>query len=131
MKTIDDFTTMAGLEALASDESVKVPGGLSDSIRYNLNALSFLEGEEPVKKRWTAGSISSIAAAIVILAGVGFGIAHVSNTPKDTFTDPYLAYAQLEETFSMISSKMDKGLSLAQEAEVMINKTNEIMKKIN
>ena len=131
MKKLDEFTSISELETIASDETVKVPEGLRDSISLTINALSFLEEEEPVRKRSVFARITGIAAAVALLAGVGFGIGHAASTPKDTFTDPYLAYAQLEETFTLISSKMDKGLSMAQEAETMITRTNEIMNKIN
>ncbi|MDO5442406.1 MAG: hypothetical protein Q4G10_01920 [Bacteroidia bacterium] len=131
MKTFDEFTSMTELEAIASDDSVKVPEGLRDSINSSLNALSFLDEGSASGKSGALARISGIAAAIAVLVGVGFGIIHASNSPKDTFSDPYLAYAQLEETFTLISAKMDKGLSMAQEAEAMINRTNEIMNKIN
>ncbi len=47
----------------------------------------------------------------------------VRNQPKDTFDDPHLAYAELEKTFSYISSKVDKGLEIASEAEPVFTKT--------
>lgn len=131
MKTSDEFTSIAELEAIASDKSVEVPSGLREDVSLTINALSFLDEEEPVIKRRNFTRIAGIAASAAILLGIGFGIGHAANSPKDTFTDPYLAYAQLEETFSMISDKMDKGLTMASEAGNMISKTNEIMNKIN
>ena len=50
--------------------------------------------------------------------------------PKDTFTDPMLAYAQIEHTFSYIESKMEKGLEIAAEAEPSLEKTNRIINSI-
>lgn len=116
------------LKAIAEDKSVTVPEGMMDRIAADLDALAFLE-EKPVKKTRFITVATSVAASLALLVGIGLGIK--SRTPEDTFTDPYLAYAQLEETFALISSKMDKGLSMAQGAETVLVKTNEIIEKIN
>ena len=44
----------------------------------------------------------------------------MSDEPKDTFDDPKQAYAELERTMSLISSKMQQGMELASEAVPVI-----------
>ena len=131
MKQMEEFTDMSLLKAIAGDKEISVPERLEDDIRATLNMMSFLNEEEPAKKVSIFSRVAGIAASVILLAGIGLGINHFASAPKDTFTDPYLAYAQLEETFALISSKMDKGLSMAQEAGTVIVRTNEIMEKIN
>lgn len=118
------------LKAIAEDKSVPVPEGMMDDISAGIDTLAFLQ-EKPASRTRFASIAASVAAAVAVLLGVGLGIGHDSRMPEDTFTDPYLAYAQLEETFALISSKMDKGLSMAQEAGTVLARTNEIMEKIN
>lgn len=119
------------LKAIAEDKSVNTPEGMRDKIKAGLNAMDFLEEKPVIRTRFITAAVS-VAAALAVIIGISLGInSHNSRMPEDTFTDPYLAYAQLEETFAMISSKMDKGLSIAQEAETVLAKTNEIMEKIN
>ena len=129
METID--TDILKLKAIAEDKSVNAPEGMMDKIEAGLNAMAFLEEKPVTRTRFITAAVSA-AASLTVIIGIGLGISsRNSRMPEDTFTDPYLAYAQLEETFAMISSKMDKGLSIAQEAETVIAKTNEIMEKIN
>ena len=45
------------------------------------------------------------------------------NEPKDTFDDPYLAYAELEKAFTRMSGEIRKGVSMAQQSEEIIEKT--------
>ena len=49
--------------------------------------------------------------------------AFLTTIDKATFDDPLLAYAELEKTFSYISSKVDRGLDLASAAEPALEKT--------
>ena len=48
----------------------------------------------------------------------------IPSQPKDTFSDPELAYAEIEKTFLYISSKMDRGLEIASEAEPVLETAN-------
>ena len=50
---------------------------------------------------------------------------------KDTYDDPELAYAQVEETFKLISSKMADGVALAAESGKQAGKPAQIIDKIN
>ena len=130
MKELENMS-MHELEAIALDGSVKVPEGLRGSISKDLDTLAFLAGVSPARPRrilYAAG----IAASIVLFVGIGLGINGLGSRPKDTFTDPQQAYAMLQESFSLISSKMDKCVdSMAKETSAVLSKTNQIMDKIN
>lgn len=130
MKNLENDIDILKLKAIAEDKAVSVPDGFRDEMNASLNALAFIS-EEPVRKNRALRYAVSIAASLAVLVSVGIGLNSGRNSrlPEDTFSDPYLAYTQLEETFAMISSKMDKGLSIAQEAGDALVKTNEIMEK--
>ena len=48
--------------------------------------------------------------------------------PKDTFDDPYLAYAELERVLATISEGVKKGMDMLEESEYVIEKSTEIFK---
>ena len=63
------------------------------------------------------------AAAVTLLAGTALGIVNWQNQPKDTFDDPYLAYAELEKAFATMSDSLQKGLAMADKSEDIIDRT--------
>ena len=72
--------------------------------------------------------IAAAAAAIALL----IMLPRLSEAPlRDTYDDPELAYAQVEETFKMISSKMAGGVALAAESGKQAGKPAQIIDKIN
>ena len=128
MKEMDTLS-IKELEAIALDSSVEVPEGFGQSIRQGLDTLAFLEESSvrPRRIRYAAG----IAASLALLVGIGLGVNGYVSRPKDTFSDPQQAYAMLEASFSLISSKMDKGVaSVTHETEAVLTKTNEIIDKL-
>ena len=60
--------------------------------------------------------------AAALLVGVVSGIARWQNEPKDTFDDPYMAYAELEKAFVKMSGGMQKALAMAEESEAALDK---------
>ena len=129
MKEMENMS-IKELEAIALDSSIQVPDGFGQNIRQGIDTLAFLEGASSSRPRriWYA---ASIAASLELLVGIGLGVNGYMNRPKDTFSDPHQAYAMLEESFSLISSKMDKGVaSLTHETEAVLTKTNEIIDKL-
>ena len=128
MKEMDTLS-IKELEAIALDSSVEVPEGFGQSIRQGLDTLAFLEESavRPRRIRYAAG----IAASLALLVGIGLGVNGYDSRTKDTFSDPQQAYAMLEASFSLISSKMDKGVaSVTHETEAVLTKTNEIIDKL-
>lgn len=119
------------LQAIAQDTSIPVPEGLRADLCASIGTMAFLEEKTEVRKPRRLTYFIGAAASLVLLAGIGFGInGGLERRPKDTFSDPYLAYAQLEETFSMISASMNKGMEMAEDANTeIITKTSEIIEK--
>lgn len=126
MKKIEDIERMTEeeLEAAALKEDIQLPEGLKDRIKASLAAESI--AEEPARKRSPLPYIAVAAAVAAIVA-----IPHRGPAIKDTYSDPYLAYAKVEETFNTISNKMAAGISLAGEAVDAAGKPAEIINKIN
>lgn len=128
MKKIEDIERMEAeeLEAAALKETIRVPDGLKDRIKASLAAETIIE--ESARKRSSLPYIA-VAAAAAVAAIVA--IPHRGSALQDTYTDPYLAYAKVEETFNTISNKMAAGISLAEEARDAAGRPAEIINKIN
>lgn len=125
MKPIKDIENMSleQLEAVSMDENIMVPEGFAERMKDEVGILERLMEDEPhktgrVRTLW----IASIAAAAVLLAGIGFGVLRWQNEPKDTFDDPYLAYAELEKAFARVSDGMQRGLAMVEESEAAMDK---------
>ena len=132
MKRLEDLEKMEPeqLEEAALRENIKVPAGLEERIKASLAAASIAREAEPQKTKtvhwlpYTALAAAAAVAALLVLPRLG------EPELKDTFDDPYLAYAQLEETFQTISDKMSNGVNEAQEANSAMGRPIEIMNKI-
>jgi hypothetical protein len=70
--------------------------------------------------------VIGVAASVLLLIGIGLGIARWQSEPKDTFTDPYLAYAELEKAFSTMSEGMNKALAMADKSETIIDRATSV-----
>ncbi|MCR5709290.1 MAG: hypothetical protein K6G79_02280 [Bacteroidales bacterium] len=131
MKRIEDIENMEPdeLESASLENDIPIPSGLEDRIKAALAAKSALEHrQERSSFRWapyTALAVAASLAAVALLPGI-----HRDNL-KDTYDDPYLAYAQVEATFQKISEKMAAGVNLADKAGETAEKTIEIIKKIS
>lgn len=131
MKRIEDIEKMEfdELESAALGADILVPPGLEDRIKASLAAKTAQE-TRPVPRffRWAPYAALAVAAGLAALAIIPKG----SGTAlQDTFDDPYLAYAQVEATFKMISQKMATGVDLAAKAGETAGKPVEIINKIN
>lgn len=117
MKSLKDIENMSQeyLEAVSQDETIAVPDDLTQKIHESLSGSA-------KRRMWMAGA----AASVVLLAGLGFGIAGWQNEPEDTFDDPYLAYAELEKAFAIMSDGIRKGVSMAEESEAIISRTTSV-----
>ena len=112
MKNIDEITRLSAedLERISLDESIPVPEELSGKVRGAVG--------KPVR-RWALPA--GIAAAIAVLVAVGLTLTG-NPEPKDTFDDPYLAYAEVEKVFSKISGAVAYGAEKVNESEQTIDK---------
>lgn len=125
LKEIEDIS-LEELEAVSQDEAIAVPEGFRQRLEAELDAQNKLETmkEEPRKIR--LAPVIGVAASVLLLIGIGLGIARWQSEPKDTFTDPYLAYAELEKAFSTMSEGMNKALAMADKSETIIDRATSV-----
>ncbi|MBR0501075.1 MAG: hypothetical protein IJJ72_08785 [Bacteroidales bacterium] len=131
MKTIEEIEKMdpEQLESAALQEVTSVPSDLEGRIKGAIAAKAMLERQKSGGKlRWLPYAAMAAAAATAAVVAIPLSGRH---SPKDTFDDPYLAYAQVEATFQKISDKMALGVGMAEEAGGTAGKPIEIIRKIN
>lgn len=132
MKSLNDVLKldMQDLERIAQDKTVMVPPTLKRDIAVTARALEMASAQESaqrastLRKRYTLASCS--AAAVAIIAAV-LSLTPDSS-PQDTFNDPMMAYAQMEQVMGYISEKMNAGLDIASQAGPAIEKTINALK---
>lgn len=76
--------------------------------------------------RWIGG----VAATILLLIGIGYGIDNLSKnvcppTPQDTFSDPEEAYRMLQATLLEISANLNYGLNEVKESQIDMRKIHQ------
>lgn len=107
MKSIRDIEKMslADWDRIGADENISVPEDLQVCLPRRRTAV-----------------IWSAAASVTVVAGIGLAALLHKPEPEDTFTDPYLAYAAVEQAFSRM------GKTVSQGAEILAGKESEIDK---
>ena len=125
MKSIKEIENMSleELIAVSSDEATAVPEGFAERIGKQVEAHKIARDLENDADRVRTVRWIGAAAAVTLLAGTGLGIANWQKQPKDTFDDPYLAYAELEKAFATMSDSLQKGLAMAEKSEDIIDRT--------
>jgi hypothetical protein len=121
MKTIDEIEklSMEDLGRISADESIIVPDGLESRV---------FQPKDNRPRWWTA---ISIAASLAILAGIGLAWYNRSKPLEDTFDDPALAYAMVEETLAKMSQNLEIGVKSVEKSRDIILKPSEVMRSIN
>lgn len=115
IKDIENITTEE-LEAISLDEKIIVPQDLDYKIQSRI-----------LGKKKKIYSMISVAAAITVIV-TGLSLSLLNTDPKDTFDDPYMAYAELEKAFAKMSEGMKKGMDMVETSETVIKKSAEIFK---
>lgn len=129
MKSSKDIEKMSleQLEAASMDENISVPDGFASRMEKGLEVLERLTEDESRKDgRVRMVRVLSAAAAAALLVGAGLGLSGRQDEPEDTFTDPYLAYAELEKAFAIMSGEINKGLAMAEKSEEIIDRTSSV-----
>ena len=150
MKKISEIEALTPeqLELVAADASVPVPEDLKASLEALAGAAELagilkegaperVRGEEetpeqvrgegrPRKSTVWRWAIAAAAAAVVALAVT----LSVPSRPKDTFSDPLLAYAEVQRAFDLISARGEQAMEIAGKAVPVMEKTDEIIRKI-
>lgn len=127
MKQIEDIEKMTPGELEAASSGISVPQGLQERIRERIAASEVPQAGSRSARLWIP--IVSLAAAAAVAAVVV--VPQIRQAPVDTYQDPYLAYAQVEEAFRLISDKMAAGMELAGEANTTVQKPLQILNKIS
>ena len=104
MKRIQDIEklTAADWDRIGADENIPVPEDFQ--VR--------LPRRRPL-------AIWSVAASVAVVAGIGLTALLRTPEPKDTFSDPYLAYAAIEQAFGRM------GDAVSQSADILARQENE------
>ena len=112
MKSIDEITRLSAedLERISLDESIPVPKELSARVQAAVRKPA---------RRWVLPT--GIAAAVATLVAVGLTLTW-NPEPKDTFDDPYLAYAEVEKVFAKISGTVAYGAEKVSQSEQTLDK---------
>ena len=148
MKDISEIErlTPEDLERIASDESVRVPADLKASLEALAGAAKVLEDRpaaaggipglaEKTLGRQSSGrpsqgwrawywAVPAVAAALVTAVLV------FRSQPKDTFSDPYLAYAEVQKAFGQISEKGEAAAARAGNAVPVREKTEDLLNRL-
>ena len=125
MKSIKEIENMSleELIAVSSDEATAVPEGFAERIGKHVEAHKIAKDLENDADRTRTVRWIGAAAAVTLLAGTALGIVNWQNQPKDTFDDPYLAYAELQKAFSTMADCLQKGLAMADKSNDIIDRT--------
>ena len=129
MKTLEDIENLSleELEQQAARTAPPAPEGLQKRLRLALAADSALRDADARKRspRWVPYALLAAvaAAATLVLTLPQRGL-------RDTFDDPYLAYAEVEKAFQTISDKMSTGVELAREAGQSADLPQYVLNKI-
>lgn len=128
MKDIENITVRE-LETIASGDGVEVPPSLESSIEELADSLEAIRklkrSYREVQLKWTVAAASS-----AIVAGAGIAAALSGPGPKDTFDDPYLAYAEAEKALMMISEAMRSGASITDEAIASFERQEDLLEDL-
>ena len=128
MKSIKEIENMSleELMAVSSDEATAVPEGFAERIGKQVEAQKIARDLENDADRVKTVRWIGTAAAVTLLTGTALGIVNWQNQPKDTFDDPYLAYAELEKAFATMSDSLQKGIAMADKSEDIMGKATSV-----
>ena len=87
-------------------------------------------GNEAVRTRRIAARLISAAACLAVIVCTGIALHSSYGAPKDTFTDPAMAYAEAEKALMSISEKMSGCACRTTEARTTVRRQLETIKEI-
>lgn len=127
MKDIETIgkLTLEELEAIANDSSLPAGDAGAKELIGKLELADEATGRSP--RKMYVSWISGIAATFIVMLSIGLILQN--RGPKDTFDDPALAYAQVQEVFQKIGSGVQQGREAVAESREMIS--SEMEKTIN
>ncbi len=132
MKRIEDIEKLSIEELEAASETLPVPEGFRQRIESTLLSEESLAAEGVRGRKTVRLAVRSVVSMLAVAAVVAAVL--LIRKPaelKDSFDDPMLAYAQVEQTFQYISGKMSGGIDMVRDAAPIAVRPEEIIKKIN
>lgn len=122
MKTVEEISKMSvkDLETIADDESIAVPVNVRGKIESCLEPLMACSPENAGDRQTPSAGKYRLPLAVSVCAAASiavFAVLSVTMKPADTFSDPDQAYVEVEKTLAYISSKLDRGAEIMNEAE--------------
>ena len=115
-----------------ADRDVEVPVGLEDKLSLLIDEKAEEEQRffRPNKAKRNWRWIGGVAATILLLIGIGYGIDKLEDdvcppTPQDTFSDPEEAYRVLQATLLEISTNLNSGLNEVKETQSDMKKIHQ------
>ena len=132
MKSLNDIEKLSleDLERISLDESIEVPADLESRILDR----AFCQSRQMWFNRLfdrTSAKVIGIAASIAIIAGIGFVWLNRSKPLQDTYDDPLLAYAAVEEALNKMASTVEVGVNSVAMGEELLRKPGEVIQSIN
>ena len=105
MKKIEDIEKLSAedLRRIGTDESIPLPEDLQVRL------------PRPAARYW------SIAAAAAVMVGIADWSLSRPAEPRDTFDDPYLAYAAVEQALAKTSARVHAAGEKIEETEKLID----------
>lgn len=132
MKSIEEIEKLSIEELEAASSGFKAPEGFSRRIGDAILSEAALAAGTSGARRNGPAAVRGVVAALAVAAAVAAVLLiRRPSELKDSFDDPMLAYAQVEQTFQYISSKMSGGIEVVREAKPIAGRPEEIIRKIN
>jgi hypothetical protein len=96
-----------------------------------ISAINSLDnGSENLKRRSVFGILTGIAAGMLILTGSYFFFVHKSE-PRDTYSDPAIAYAETMKILYNVSSHLNRGTQALGQINQLQDETKKSLATIN
>lgn len=86
-------------------------------------------GNDATRRRRIAVRLISAAACLAVIVGTGIALSSYG-APKDTYTDPAMAYAEAEKALMTISEKMSGCADRTAEAQNTVRRQLETIREI-
>lgn len=143
MKSLEEIKNIGieELEAIAGDERIKVPEGFEKDCALLIDILDktakLLKEDDGAHKKLVKtkllmkrlGIAGGIAAAVAIVSFFGLSLYDRYSEPEDTFSDPRLAYAEVQKALDRISENMNKGAEGVSVSREILERPVEIINK--
>ncbi len=104
------------------NQKISIPDNLEDELNTIIDKKS--------KNKFYLFSLSAAIASVAAIIIIVFTLTSGYDTPKDSFTDPSLAYNEMNKALELLSDSMKKGINDGKNTYYKIeNKTNRIINK--